>query len=249
MKKEKLVRFIDKSSLGDAIKAVNWKIISFDKMLKSRGELDSKTFTMDVTLLDFTEIVEDTRIPISSMQRVKSMLSPFGEDIKLTVSKMNDRIVGMSISDQDMESYCCAADPAVIPPVTKDLSDTHIYDVEVPLTEEFVSKFLKSKSALDDVDEFTVKMNKKDQVEIILGYSVANTNRISLIAPTVNGKDKLGRSNAVIKFPTKNLIEVLKANKELDGGILYIKTDGVIKVVYKTDQFQCQYWQFANIKK
>lgn len=247
MKKETLIQFIDKYSLGDTIKAVNWKVIAADKVLKARGELDSKSFTMDVTLSGFEEITEDVRIPIATTQKIRSMLAPFGEDIKLDLNKSNDRVLGFTVTDPNCESYCTAADPTAIPPVTKDLTDKHVYDVEIALTEEFVTAFLKARNALDEVKEFTIKTNKNDKVEFVLGYSVANTNRISLIAPTVNGKDKF--EGQPVKFPANNFVEILKANKEFTDGILYLKSGGVFKVVYKNDKFQCSYWQFALIKK
>jgi hypothetical protein len=246
MKKETLIRFIDKYSLGDNIKAVNWKIVAADKQLKARGEMDSKTFTMDVTMNGFEEIKEDVRIPIAATHKVRSMLSPFEEDISLTLNKPADRVLGFAITSEGCESYCTAADPSAIPPVTKDITDKHLYDVEVALTDEFVDRFLKSKSALDEVNEFTIRMNKKDQVEFVLGFSVTNTNRITLVAPTINGKDKF--DGQPIKFISKYFVEVLKANKEIPDGVLYFKSNGIVKIVYKSDEFQCLYWQLAQIK-
>ena len=247
MKKETLIRFIDKYNLGDLIPAVNWKVIAADKQLKARGELQQKTFAMDVTLKDFEEFKEDVRVPVAATQKVKSMLAPFGDDITLTLNKNGDRVLGFVIADQDCESYCTAAEPSAIPPVSKDLTDKHVYDVEISLTEEFVDKFLKARNALSEVEEFTVKMNKKDQVEFVLGYAVANTNRISLVAPTRNGKDKF--DGQPIRFLAKNFVELLKANKEMTDGVIYLKAGGVIKIVYSSPEFDCQYWQFAQIKK
>lgn len=247
MKKETLIRFIDKYNLGDAIPAVNWKIIAAEKVLKARGELQQKTFTMDVTLKGFDEFKEDVRVPVAATQKVKSMLAPFGEDITLTLNKNGDRVLGFTVSDNDCESYCTAAEPSAIPPVSKDLTDKHTYEVEVSLTEEFVEKFLKAKNALSEVEEFTIRMNKKDQVEFVLGFAVANTNRINLIAPTRNGKDKF--DGQPVRFLAKNFVELLKANREMTDGVLYLKAAGVIKVVYSSPEFDCQYWQFAQIKK
>jgi len=76
IKKETLLRFINKYTLGDTIKSVNWKTVIAEKALKSRGELEAKTFIMDVTLTGFEEFSEDVRIPIASTQKVKALLSP-----------------------------------------------------------------------------------------------------------------------------------------------------------------------------
>lgn len=247
MNKDKLVQFIDKYSLNNSIVAVNWKVIASEKVLKSRGELNNKTFVMDVTMKDFTEITEDVRIPIGRTEKVKAMLAPFGENVSLTLNKNGDRVLGFTIADKDCESYCTAAEPNAIPPVSKDITDNNVYDVEISLTDEFVDKFLKAKSALNDVEEFAIKMNKNNQVEVVMGYAVANTNRINLIAPTINGKTKF--DGASLRFPAGHIIDVLKANKEMTNGIMYILSKGVMRVVYDSPEFTCNYWQFAQIKK
>jgi len=247
MKKERLIRFINKYNLDNIMEAVKWKNIASEKVLRTRGELQSKTFIMDVTMKDFSEFTEDVIIPIVNTPKIKAMLSPFEEDITLTLNTNGDRVVGFSVSDQNCESYCTAADPSAIPPVSKDITDKQNYEVEILLTEEFVDKFLKAKLALSELEDFTIRMNKNDKVEFVVGYSVANTNRITLIAPTINGKDKF--DGQPIKFLSKNFIEVLKANKEITDGVLYLTSRGVIKTIFKSDEFDSTYWQFATMKK
>lgn len=247
MKKEALIQFIEKYTLGDAIKAVNWKVDATQKTLRTRGELESKTFIADVTLNDFTDITENIRIPIGSGQKIKAMLSPFGEDIAINLVKNGDRPLGFTVSDKDCESYCCAADISTIAPVTKEITGKLPFELEIQLTSDFVSKFLKARSALNDCTDFTVKMNKNNKAEIVLGYSVANQNRITLLAPTINGKDTF--DGQPIRFPIGHFVEILKANKEIDTGVMYFHNRGIINLVYKNPQFTCSYLQFAQIKK
>lgn len=248
MKKETLIKFIDKYSLGGNVEAVTWKVVAADKLLRVRGELEGKTFTVDLTLKDFIEIAEDVRIPIKETAKVRLMLSPFGEDINLTLNKNGDRVLGFTVTNQDCESYCSAAEPTAIPPVTKDLTDKATYDVEIALTEEFVGTFLKAKKALSNVDEFMVRMNKSDKLEFVLGFSTPNADRINILAPTINGKDKY--DGPAVRFPAKYFVEVLQANQEFTDGVLYFHPGrGVLKAVYKSDTFECLYWQFALNKK
>jgi hypothetical protein len=247
MKKETLIHFIDKYSLGEILRAVVWKYVAADKVLKTRGELPNRTFVMDVVMNGFTEFSEDVRIPIVETPKVRAMLSPLQENITLTLEKNGDRVVGFIASDADCECRCTAGEFNAIPPAAKDLIDSHTYDVEVSLTEEFTNTFLKAKVALSEIDEVTVRMNKKDQLEFVLGYSVANTNRISILAPTVAGKDKL--QGQPIKYSTDCLVEILKANKEIPDGKLHLRSGGVAKFIYKNDLFQCTYWQLPKIKK
>jgi hypothetical protein len=246
MKKETFIRFIDKYSLGGNIETVKWKVISDKKILMTRGELNSKSFTMEVILKNFTEISDDIQIPIGNTQKVKMMLSPFDEDIALKLNKNGDRLLGFFISDENCESYCSAADPSVIPPVAKDLGETKAYDVEIPLSVDFVTRFLKAKAALQDIEEFTVRMNKQSQVEFVLGYPIANSNRISIAAPTVDKKSSFDGS---FRFPSINIVEVLRSNKEIENAKLFISSFGVIKLQYSNEQFDSTYWQFAFMPK
>lgn len=247
MKKDALIKFIDKYTLGDSIRMVNWKVDATNKLLRTRGELDGKQFIADVTLKEFTDITEDVRISIANTEKVRAMLSPFGEDIQLSINKNSVRVQGFTISDNDCESYCTAAEPSAIPPVTKNLDDTHSYEIEMDLTDEFIAKFLKARTALSDIEDFTLRMNRSKKLEFVFGYSIANSNRISILAPTVPGKDTYDGSP--IKFPIKNLVEIFKANKEMIDGKIYFNIRGALKLMFSSDTFNCLYYQFASLKK
>lgn len=249
IKKDTLIQFIDKSSVGNAIKSVNWKVSAADKTLKTRGQMENKSFIMSVTFNNFTEFVDDVRIPIASTEKLKDFLSAFGDDINLTLNKDKDRILGFFISNNDCEQYFTAAEPSVIPPAPKDDTDKHIYDVQIALTDEFVNCILKSQVAHEkheNAKRVMIRMGKNDKVEFVIGNADANTNRMRLNAPTINGKDKF--DGPPINFPVDNLIAILKSNKDVSDGIFYLKTEGMFKVSYKTEHFDCQYWQLAYSK-
>ena len=44
----------------------------------------------------------------------------------------------------------------------------------------FINTFIKGKSALSDVDMFTILKNKSGECEVIIGYSSTNTNRVNI---------------------------------------------------------------------
>lgn len=248
IKKDALVKFIDKYTVGDAIKAVVWKVVPEEKSLKTRGELDGRSFVMAVTLKEFTEIAEAVRVPVRDTAKMRLMLSPFGADVSLSLHKQGDRLLGLTISNPDCESFCASAEISAIPPVTKDLTDNTTYEVVIPITEEFVSSFLKARKALSDVEEFTVRMNKNDVLEFVLGQSTPNADRIALLPPLTPGNDKLDGPS--LTFPIKYFVKLLDANKEMDDGKIYIcSRSNVLKVVYSDAQFECMYWQFARVKK
>lgn len=246
MKKDTLEIFIKKYNLGNTIPKLKWKYTASEKTLHARGNADNKAFLADVVMSDFSDLgPNDLVICIGDTEKVKKMMSPFGEDINLTVNKNGDRILGFTMSDADCESYCTAADPTAIDPVPKNLQDIPDYQVEIPITEDFISKFLSSRLALDDVNTFTVGMNKKGVVEFVIGYTTSNSNRIRITPVTLPGKDKVSQA---LPFPLRYLHEVFKANKTAKDGKLSINDKGIIRVYFKDDKYTCNYFQFADKK-
>jgi hypothetical protein len=246
MKKEILKTFIERYTLGGIIPKVKWKYTALDKTLHTRASADNRSFVVDVVMNDFTEFgSDDLVVCIGDTDKVKGMMSPFGEDINLTVNKSGDRILGFMISDADCESYCTAADPSSIDPVAKNLQDIPEYHVVVPLTDEFLEKFLKARMALKDVESFSTGMNKKGLFEVVIGYTTSNSNRIRLTPQTDATLNKL---DAALSFPVKNIAEIFKANSDITDGTMSINNAGIMRLYFKNDKYTCTYYQFANKK-
>ena len=246
MKKAILDSFIKRYNLGNSIPKVKWKYSATDKTLHCRAAADNRSFVVDVILSDFTDFgPQDTVVCIGDTEKVKAMMKPFGEDINLTINKNGDRVLGFTVSDADCESYCTAADPSAIDPVAKNLQDVPEYHVVIPITEEFLTKFMAARSALDDVETFSVGMNKKGLFEVVVGYTTANSNRIRLTPATLPDKNKI---DAALAFPIKNLAEVFKANSDITDGQLAINSNGIVRAYFKNDRYTCTYYQFANKK-
>jgi len=247
MKKEILNTFIERYTLGGLIPKVKWKYNPTEKTLHTRATIDSRTFLADVVMSDFTDLGnEEVVICIGDSDKVKAMLTPFGEDVNLTVNKNGDRILGFTASDSDCECYCTAADPSAMDPVPKNLQDIPEWHIEVPLTEEFIEKVLKARLALKDVGSFSVGMNKKGQFEIVIGYTTSNSNRIRFTPTTDPSRNSIGAS---LSFPLKNIIGVLKATSDIPNGKMLINNAGIIQMQFKNDTFSCNYYQFCEKKQ
>jgi hypothetical protein len=215
--------------------------------LHTRAAIDNKSFVVDVVMNEYDDLgADDMTICIGDTDKVKAMMTPFGEDINIAINKNGDRILGFTVSDADCESYCTAADPSAIDPVAKNLQDLPEYHVEVPLTEEFIEKFSKGRQALDDVHDFSMGMNKKGVFEIVIGYATSNSNRIRFTPPTDPVKNTIGQA---LSFPIKNIMAVLKANSDIPNGTLSVNNSGIIRVYFKSDKFTCTYYQFCNKKQ
>ncbi len=246
MKKEILETFIKRYALGGEINKAKWKYTASDKTLHTRTLTDNRSFVADVVMSEFTDFgTNDVVVCIGDTEKVKAMMSPFGDDINLTLNTSGDRILGFTLSDTDCESYCTAADPTSMDPVPKNLQDVPEYHVVVSLSEEFLEKFLKARGALKDVDAVSVGMNKKGLFEMVIGYTTANSNRIRIAPPTDPTKNKL---DSALSFPVKNIAEVFKANSDIPNGTLSINNAGIARLYFKSDTFACTYFQFANKK-
>lgn len=246
MKKEVLETFIRRYTLGGEINKVKWKYTAADKTLHTRAAADNRSFVADVVMSDFTDFgPADLVVCIGDTDKIKGMMSPFGEDLNLAINQQGDRILGFTVSDADCESYCTAADPTSIDPVAKNLQDVPEYHAVVSLTEEFLEKFLKARNALKDVDSVSVGMNKKGLFEVVIGYTTANSNRIRITPPTDPTKNKL---DTALSFPVKNIAEVFRANSDIPNGTLSINNAGIARLYFKNDKYTCTYFQFANKK-
>jgi hypothetical protein len=247
MKKETLKTFIERYSIGGEISKVKWKYTASTKTLHARATADGRYFIADVILKNFSDFGnEDIVICIGDTDKVKAMITPFAEDINFSINKSDsDKVLGFTLSDADCESYCAAADASIIDPVPKNLQDIPNYDAIVPLTEEFLEKFLKARGALKDVSMFSVAMNKKNLLEVVIGYVTANSNRIRL-TPTCDAV--YNKVNVAMSFPVKNVAEVFKANKDISNASMNISDAGIIKLSFESNDYTCSYYQFANKK-
>ena len=250
MKKETLETFIRRYTLGGEINKVKWKYTAADKTLHTRAAADNRSFVADVIMHDFTDFgTADVMVCIGDTEKVKGMMSPFGDDLNLSINQQGDRLLGFTVSDADCESYCTAADPTSIDPVAKNLQDVPEYHVVIPLTEEFLEKFLKARNALKDVDSFAVGMNKKGLFEVVIGYATSNSNRIRITPATDASDPKVkNKLDVSLTFPVKNVAEVFKANADIPNGTLSINEAGIARLYFKNDKYTCTYFQFANKK-
>jgi hypothetical protein len=244
MKKEVLQTFIRRYTLDGLVPKVKWKYIVADKTLHTRAAIDNKAFIVDIVMKDFEDFgQEDLVICIGDTDKVEALMNPFvSDDINFTINKSGDRILGFTLSDADCESYCTCADPTAIDPVAKNLQDLPEYHVEVPLTEEFVEKFLKSRSALKDVDVFSVGMNKKGLFEIVIGYATSNSNRIRITPQTDSKLNTIGQA---LSFPIKNIEKAFRANNDITNGKMSFNNSGIMRAYFKNEKFTCTYYQFC----
>ena len=234
MQKNKLDRFISKYNLGGNVNSVKWK---------STSDTLSTTFvTPDKSLLGNVKVnnfqFEDAELGVYQTDQLKSLIGVLGDDISLELSKFDTKAVSLKVKNGSVSVDYVLSDLSVIadPPALKRLPE---FGTQIKLDNNFINTFIKGKSALSDVDTFTI-LNGKNGVEVVIGYSSTNTNRVNI--PVEVETSDLDSS---ISFNANLFKEVLVANKECSSAVLEVSNDGLARLNFKVDDYDSTYYVVA----
>ena len=235
MQKDKLNRFIQKYNLGGNVNSVKWD---------SKGnKLITKFVTPDKSLLG--EVVvdkfgfEDAELGIYQTDQLQKLLNVLTDDINLSLKKVGDKAVSLKVSDNATSVDYVLSDLTIIPqpPNLKHIPD---FGTQIKLDSNFINTFIKGKSALSDVDFFTI-VNKDGDLSIVIGYASTNTNRVNI--PVNSISNDISDS---ISFNANFFKEILVANKECTEAIFKISTEGLSKLEFKVDDYTSTYFLVAS---
>ena len=248
MTKEVLDTFIKKFSLGKIITKAKLRYNPEESLLHSRATADNMSFLADVKMKGFHDLGDEPAvICLGDTEKFRSIISPFTDEIKLSLNFNGTILLGMNFSSDDIETYYGASDPIAIPKTPIGLGDLGTPNVVIPFSDDFTKQFLKAKVALDETALFSIAMNKKEKVEFVFGYLTSNSHKIRISPPLAVINTKLSKG---LQFPVTQLAEAFKMNTDMSGGELEIfeAEDGMIRLNFKSDLFECTYFQFSNTK-
>lgn len=237
MKKQVINTFIDKYSLNGSIESVKWVVDNKNKQIKTSSISDDKNALSYVVIKDDAGLT-DSEFGINDTTKLKKLLNVLSEDVNISFNKRDDKIVSLSLNSETTEVQYVTADLNVIPKVP-DLKKLPPFNLEIPLTKEFVTTFVKAKSALSDVDTLTFSKDKKDKIKLTIGYSNVNSNRINIDVKPSEGKDSLSKT---IHFSAKYLKEILTSNSDCENAVLKISDHGIMHVEFNNDLFNSNYY-------
>ncbi len=235
MEKTKLNKFIQKYNLGGNVNSVKWK---------SDGDKLSTTFvTPDKSLLGTVKVdkfqFEDAELGVYQTDLLKNLLGVLDDDLSLTLSRFGDKAVALKAKNGSVSVDYVLSDLSVIadPPELKRLPE---FDTHIKLDSKFIETFIKGKSALSDVDTFTIITTTEGTLEVVIGYSSTNTNRVNI--PVDITKQNLTDS---VTFNANLFKEVLVANKECTSAVLEVSNEGLARVNFKIDDYDSTYYIVA----
>ena len=234
MQKSKLDKFISKYNLGGNVNSVKWK---------SNSDTLTTTFvTPDKSLLGTVKVdkfpFEDSEIGVYQTDQLKSLIGVLGDDVSLDLSKFGDKAVSLKVKNGPVSVDYVLSDLSVIadPPALKRLPE---FGTQIKLDNNFINTFIKGKSALSDVDTFTI-IKTNNGCEVVIGYSATNTNRVNIPVECTSCD-----VTDPITFNANLFKEVLVANRECTSAVLEVSTEGLARVNFKIDDFDSTYYIVA----
>ena len=207
---------VSKYSLGNNIEKVKWAIT--DEKFYINFINDSKN------LVGYVEYRKDIGLKpgdygIFNTSQLIKCLNILDGDILVdaTTSKLN-------MADTNYDIKFNLADPAVIPNVP-DINESDDWSVSFSVSDEFITRFVKSKDALSDLDTFTVETRdgfNGEELVFTVGTNITNTIEFTVENATIN------ESFEAVPFDSNLLKEILKANRTYHSGEIRINKKGLL---------------------
>ena len=207
---------VSKYSLGNNIEKVKWVIT--DEKLIIHFINDSKNL---VGYVDYRKKIglKPGDYGIFNTSQLIKCLNILDGDILVdaTTSKLN-------MADTNYDIKFNLADPAVIPNVP-DINDSDEWSVSFDVSDEFITRFVKSKDALSELDTFTVETRdgfNGEELVFTVGTNITNTIEFTVENATIN------ESFEAVPFDSNLLKEILKANRDYHSGKIRINKKGLL---------------------
>ena len=234
MQKSKLSRFIQKYNLGGNVNSVKWK--SNGSSLSTSFVTPDKSLLGNVTVDKFS--FDSAELGIYQTDQLKSLIGVLGDDISLDLTSAGDRAISLNVKNGAISIDYVLSDLSVIPdpPALKRLPE---FGTKIKLDTKFINTFVKGKAALSDIDSFTI-LNGKSGIEVVIGYSSTNTNRVNIPVETTSSN-----LENPISFNANLFKEILVANKECTSAVLEVSNEGLAKVNFKVDDYDSTYYVVA----
>jgi len=230
MEKSKLQSFINRYYLAGNCEAVTLKeadqsitceLIDIDQTVVGKIKWNTTPFMTGM-------------LGINHTGALIKMLGAVGENINIDVKEAAGKNYAMKISEGTTQATFMLADTTVIPAVPT-INAEPDYQVQIPVNEEFISKFIKAKNALPDAKNFAVQV-QNGIIKFIINYTTVNSDNITFEVGSSSGEDM-----EPVCFSADKLKEVLVANRG-DVGQLHVSPDGLSRIDFVGSDFESSYW-------
>jgi hypothetical protein len=232
MEKKQLTGFIDKYHLAGNANSVRLDVK--DNKLSCNFITDDQNVVGSVTMDNFD--IDDVTLGVYATSQLTKLLTALDNDVKMRVNNADGTAFSINLSDSTTDVTFMLADLSVIRqvPAMKQLPD---FNVKIKLTKDFADKFVKSKNALPETENFAIESDAMG-TNMILNYSTLNTNRITW--PTVpEGEQNDLKATC---FSANLFKEILVANKEAEQGFIEVSSAGLARVSFTGKDYSSTYY-------
>jgi len=232
MEKKQLTGFIDKYHLAGNANSVRLDVK--DKKLSCNFITDDQNVVGNVSMDNFD--IDDVTLGVYATSQLTKLLTALDDNVKMRVNNADSTAYSINLSDKTTNVTFMLADLSVIRqvPAMKQLPD---FNVKIKLTKDFADKFVKSKNALPETENFAIESDAMG-TNMILNYSTLNTNRITW--PTVPEGEQVDLKATC--FSANLFKEILVANKEAETGYIEVSSAGLARVSFTGKDYSSTYY-------
>jgi hypothetical protein len=225
---------INKYYLGE-IESVKWTIK--DNTLSVDFMSLNKEIIGKLTYYDFN--VEDCELAIFDTKKLLNLINVTSGDLLISLEKIKSINTKLHIADNSFNLTYALSDPLLIKKVgTIKMPE---WDAVLPLEKEFVDHLIKAKSALQGIDNMTISptqdSNGTNVCVFSFGDEQGHNNKI-----TYQMYGEIQPSNISLPFNSDKFKNILSPNKDLEEGKLYISYQGLMKLYFKSESSESEYY-------
>jgi hypothetical protein len=183
--------------------------------------------------------IEDSELAIFDTKKLLNLLSITQGDLIFSLEKGKSVYTKMHFADASFNLTYALADPLLIGKVGSVTEPE--WDAVLPLEKEFVDNLVKAKNALTGVGSMTlsidIDLNGDNMCLFTFGDEQGHNNKI-----TYQMYGTIKQEKVEIPFNSDMFRNILKENKDLESGTLYLSYQGIMKLEFKSIDTTSEYY-------
>lgn len=227
--KSSLQSIISKYYLGGINESTKWEIKN--NTLTIRFMSPTQDMLGKITYTDFP--LEDITLVIFNTSQLNKLISVTSGGLILSVVKTNKIATRLEVADSQFNVTYALADSMMVNKVA-DVDEPSSYGVELNLNQENINALIKSKNALGDDDtliiENSIDLTGNQAILFTLGENTNYSNKITYSIPVKN------TMSFKLPFSSNMFKEILSAHKDMEGGIVSISEEGLMKLKFSDNK-------------